>query len=127
MIAQLAHRHLALVVALFALVVAALTGCQGGVDVAVVGIPVDTAVSVDSLAQDIAAVPSVVYRHRGVGSAKVFGLPAAPSYTATARDVSGCIKATGTVEYDGSDEVNITLRPVEGCGNVSVSTLSSSS
>ena len=117
MIAQ--HRRPALIAALLTLVVATLVGCHGGVDVAVTGIPADATVSVDSLAQDIAAVPSVVYRHRGIGSAKVFGLPAAPSYTATARDVSGCIKATATVEYDGSDEVLINLRPVTGCGNVS--------
>ena len=113
------HRRPALLVALLALIVAALTGCHKGVDVAVVGIPADTQVSVDSLSQDIAASPSKVYRHRGIGSAKVFGLAAAPSYTATARDVSGCIKATASAEYDGEDEVLINLRPVEGCGNVS--------
>ena len=54
------HRRPALVVALFALVVAALTGCHPGVDVAVVGIPADTqvTVSVDSLSQEIASSPS---------------------------------------------------------------------
>ena len=117
MIAQLAHRHLALVVALFALAVAALTGCQGGVDVAVVGIPADTqvTVSVDSLRQDIAAAPSKVYRYKGVGYAKVLGLAAAPSYTATARRLDGCTVAVGSVEYNGEDEVRIDLHSVDGC------------
>ncbi len=112
------HRRPALIAALLTLAVS-LVACSPGVDVAVTGIPADATVSIDSLSQDIAAVPSVVYRNKGVGSAKVFGLAPAPSYTATARDVGGCIKATGAVEYDGSDEVNINLRPVEGCGNVS--------
>ena len=112
------HRRPALIAALLTLAVS-LVACSPGVDVAVTGIPADTQVSVDSLAQDIAAVPSVVYRYRGIGSAKVFGLAAAPSYTATARDASGCIKATASAEYDGGDEVLITLRPVTGCGNVS--------
>lgn len=112
------HHRPALIAALLALVVS-LVACSPGVDVAVTGIPVDTQVSVDSLAQDIAAAPSKVYRYRGIGYAKVLGLAVAPSYTATARDVSGCIKATATVDYDGSDEVNINLRPVTGCGNVS--------
>lgn len=103
--------HPTLVIALLTLAVS-LVACSPGVDVAVTGIPADATVSVDSLSQDIAAVPSVVYRNKGVGSAKVFGLAAAPSYTATARDVSGCIKATATVDYDGSDEVLINLRPV---------------
>jgi len=115
--AIIAKHHRPALVALLLAFAVSLVGCQGGVDVAVTGIPADAWVSVDSLSQDIAAVPSVVYRH--LGSAKVFGLPAAPSCTATARDVGGCIKATGAVEYDGSDEVNINLRPVEGCGNVS--------
>ena len=114
----IAHRRPALIAALFAFAVS-LVACSPGVDVAVTGIPADAWVSVDSLSQDIAAVPSVVYRHRGIGSGKVFGLAPAPSYTATARDAGGCIKATASVDYDGSDEVNINLRPVEGCGNVS--------
>lgn len=113
------HRAPALVAALLTLVVATLVGCHGGVDVAVADIPADTQVSVDSLSQDTAAAPSKVYRYKGIGYARVMGLVPAPSYTATARDVSGCIKATGTVDYDGSDEVHITLRPVTGCGNVS--------
>jgi hypothetical protein len=112
------HRRPALVAALLTLIVAALTGCQGGVDVAVVGIPADTqvTVSVDSLRQDIAAAPSKVYRYKGVGYARLHGLAAAPSYTATARRLDGCAVAVGSVEYDGSDEVRIDLHAVDGCG-----------
>ena len=51
-------------IALFALVIATLVGCREGVDVAVVGIPADTVVtvSVDSLNQEPARSPSKVYR-----------------------------------------------------------------
>lgn len=98
-------------------IVAALTllGCHGGVDIAVVGIPDGATVSVDALPWDTAAAPSRVYRYAGVGYAKVLGLAAAPSFTATARRVDGCTVAVGSVEYDGSDEVRIDLRPVDGC------------
>jgi hypothetical protein len=112
------HRRPALVVALFTLVVATIIGCDGkGVDVAVVGIPADTTVtvSVDSLSQDIAAAPSKVYRYRGIGYARLLGLVAAPSYTATARRLDGCAVAVGSVEYAGEDEVRINLHPTDGC------------
>ena len=115
MIAQLvAHRHLAAIITLITTLVA----CDGkGVDVSVVGIPADTqvTVSVDSLRQDIAAAPSKVYRYKGVGYARLLGLAAAPSYTATARRPDGCAVAVGSVEYDGSDEVRIDLHPVDNC------------
>ena len=112
------HRRPALVVALFALVIAALTGCHGGVDVAVIGIPAETTVtvSVDSLSQEIASSPSKVYRYRGIGYARLHGLVASPSYTATARRLDGCAVAVGSVEYNGEDEVRIDLHAVEGCG-----------
>ena len=111
------HHRPALVVALLALVVATLVGCHGGVDVAVVNIPADTqvTVSVDSLAQELASSPSRIYRYRGIGYARVLGLAAAPSYTATARRLDGCTVAVGSVEYDGSDEVRIDLHPVNEC------------
>jgi hypothetical protein len=67
------------------------------------------------LSQDIAAAPSKVYRYRGIGYARLLGLVAAPSYTATARRLDGCAVAVGSVEYDGEDEVRIDLRPVDGC------------
>jgi len=115
MIAQLvAHRHLAAIITLITTLVA----CDGkGVDVSVVGIPADTqvTVSVDSLRQDIAAAPSKVYRYKGVGYARLLGLAAAPSYTATARRLDGCTVAVGSVEYDGSDEVRIDLHDVANC------------
>ena len=112
MIAQLvAHRHLAAIITLITTLVA----CYGkGVDVSVVGIPADTqvTVSVDSLRQDIAAAPSKVYRYKGVGYARLLGLAAAPSYTATARRLDGCTVAVGSVEYNGEDEVRIDLHAV---------------
>jgi len=46
LIATPTHRRPAVVAALFALVVAALTGCHGGVDVAIINIPADTQVTV---------------------------------------------------------------------------------
>lgn len=111
------HRAPALFAALFALVVATLVGCHGGVDVAVVGIPADSTVtvSVDSLSQEIASSPSKVYRYRGIGYARVLGLLPAPSYTATARRMDGCAVAVGSAEYDGSDEVRIDLHAVDNC------------
>ena len=114
MIAQLAHRHLALVVAI--ILITTFVACDGkGVDIAIVGIPDGATVSVDALPWDTAAAPSRVYRYKGIGYAKVLGLAAAPSFTATARRVDGCTVAVGSVEYDGSDEVRIDLRPVDGC------------
>jgi len=117
LIANPTHRRPAVVAALFALVVATLTGCHGGVDVAIINIPADTqvTVSVDSLSQDIAAAPSKVYRYRGIGYARLHGLVAAPSYTATARRLDGCAVAVGSVEYAGEDEVRINLHPTDGC------------
>lgn len=111
------HRRPALVVALFALVVATLVGCHEGVDVAVVGIPADTAVtvSVDSLNQESARSPSKVYRYKGVGYARVLGVSPAPSYTASARRLDGCVVAVGTTDYNGEDEVKIALKAVDGC------------
>jgi len=113
------HHRPAIVVALLALVVAALTllGCHGGVDVALVGIPADTqvSVSVDSLSQEIATSPSKVYRYRGIGYARLHGLVAAPSYTATARRLDGCTVAVGSTEYNGEDEVRIDLHAVDNC------------
>ena len=101
--------------ALFALVIATLVGCHEGVDVVVVGIPADTAITVDSLNPEPARSPSKVYRYKGVGYARVLGLAAAPSYTATARRLDGCTVAVGSVEYNGEDEVQIALKAVEGC------------
>lgn len=111
------HRRPALVAAIIT-IVAVFAGCHGGVDVAVVGIPADTqvTVSVDSLSQEIASSPSKVYRYRGIGYARVMGLAAAPSYTATARRLDGCTVAVGSVEYSGEDEVRIDLHAVDGCG-----------
>lgn len=111
------HRRPALVVALFALVAAALVGCHEGVDVAVVGIPADTTVSVsiDSLSQEIARSPSKVYRYKGVGYARVHGLVEAPSYTATARRKDGCAVAVGSTDFNGEDEVRINLHAIDGC------------
>lgn len=111
------HRAPALVAALFALVVATLVGCHGGVDVAVVGIPAETTVtvSVDSLSQEIASSPSKVYRYKGMGYAKVLGLPPAPSFTATARRMDGCTVAVGSTDFNGEDEVRIDLHAVDGC------------
>ena len=111
------HRRPALVAAIITLV-ATLVGCDGkGVDVAVVGIPADTqvSVSVDSLSQEIAAAPSKVYRYRGIGYAKVLGLLPAPSFTATARRLDGCAVAVGSVEYNGEDELRIDLHAVDNC------------
>ena len=123
MIAQLvAHRHLAAIITLITTLVA----CDGkGVDVSVVGIPADTqvTVSVDSLRQDIAAAPSKVYRYKGVGYARLLGLAAAPSYTATARRLDGCTVAVGSVEYNGEDEVRIDLHAVDGCGKPALDAL----
>lgn len=113
------HRRPALLVALLALVVATLVGCDGkGVDVAIIGIPAETTVtvSVDSLAQELAASPSKVYRYKGVGYARVLGVLPAPAYTATARRLDGCAVAVGSVEYNGEDEVRIDLHAVDGCG-----------
>ncbi len=111
------HRRPALVVALFVLVVAALTGCHGGIDVAVVGIPADTqvTVSIDSLSQEIASSPSRVYRYKGVGYARVLGVLPAPSYTATARRKDGCAVAIGSTDFNGEDEVRINLHTIDGC------------
>ncbi len=111
------HHRPALVAALLTLVVAALTGCHGGVDVSVVGIPADTqvTVSVDSLSQEIASSPSKVYRYKGIGYARVLGLLPAPSYTATARRLDGCTVAVGSAEYSGEDEVRIDLHAVDNC------------
>jgi hypothetical protein len=109
LIANPTHRRPALVAALFTLIIATLVGCHGGVDVAVVGIPDGATVSVDALPWDTAAAPSKVYRYRGVGYARLLGLVAAPSYTATARRLDGCAVAVGSVEYNGEDEVRIDL------------------
>lgn len=111
------HHHTALLTALVIVAALTLLGCHEGVDVAVVGIPAETTVtvSVDSLSQEIASSPSKVYHYRGIGYARVLGLLPAPSYTATARRKDGCAVAVGSVEYDGSDEVRIDLRPVDGC------------
>jgi hypothetical protein len=109
------HRRPALVAAIITLV-ATLVGCDGkGVDVAIVGIPDGATVSVDALPWDTAAAPSKVYRYRGVGYARLLGLAAAPSYTATARRLDGCAVAVGSVEYAGEDEVRINLHPTDGC------------
>lgn len=109
------HRRPTLIVALFTLVIA-LFGCNEGVDVAVVGIPADTTVtvSVDSLNQEIARTPSKVYRYKGVGYARVLGLNPAPSYTATVRK-DGCVLAIGTAPFTGEDEVSIYLHAIDGC------------
>ena len=104
------HRRLAL----FALVIATLVGCHEGVDVAVVGIPADTVVTVDSLNQEPAR-SSKVYRYKGVGYARVLGVTPAPSYTASARRLDGCVVAVGTTDYNGEDEVQIALKAVNGC------------
>ncbi len=111
------HRRPALVVALFALVVATLVGCHEGIDVAVVGIPATAVtVSVDSLNQEPARSPSKVYRYKGVGYARVLGVSPAPSYTATARRLDGCAVAVGSVEYNGeNEEVRIDLHTIDGC------------
>jgi len=111
------HRRPALIAALFALV-ATLVACDGkGVDVAIIGIPADTqvTVSVDSLSQDIAAAPSKVYRYRGIGYARLHGLVAAPSYTATARRLDGCAVAVGSTDFNGEDELRIDLHAVDNC------------
>lgn len=105
------HRRIALVVALLT---AALIGCQEGITVNVVGIPADATVSVDSLNLGIARSPAKVYRYKGVGYARVRVSPA-PSYTATARRLDGCIVAVGTTDYNGEDEVKIALKAVDGC------------
>lgn len=104
--------HKAFVVALLT---SALIGCQEGVTVAVVGIPTNTTVSVDSLGQEFARSPAKVYRYKGVGYARVLGVSPAPSYTATARRLDGCVVASGTVENNDEDEVMIGLHPVDGC------------
>ncbi len=112
------HRRPAFVVAL--LTVDTLIGCQEGVDVAVVGIPADTVtVSVDSLNQEFAR-SSKVYRYKGVGYARVLGVSPAPSYTASARRLDGCVVAVGTTDYNGEDEVKIALKAVDGCESVPV-------
>ena len=108
------HRP-ALVVALFALVIATLVGCHEGVDVVVVGIPADTAITVDSLNPEPARSPSKVYRYKGVGYARVLGVSPAPSYTASARRPDGCVLAVGSVEYNGENEVRIDLHTIDGC------------
>ena len=111
------HRRPAFVIALFALVIATLVGCHEGVDVAVVGIPADTVVtvSVDSLNQEPARSPSKVYRFKGVGYARVLRVSPAPSYTASARRSDGCVVAVGTTDYNGEDEIQIALKAVNGC------------
>ncbi len=111
------HRRPALVAAIIT-IVAVFAGCHGGVDVAVVGIPAETTVtvSVDSLSQEIASSPSKVYRYRGIGYARLHGLVASPSYTATARRLDGCTVAVGSTDFNGEDEVRIDLHSVDGCG-----------
>ena len=112
--ATLIAPHRRLLVAL--LTAATLIGCQEGVDVAVVGIPADTVtVSVDTLNRGIARSPAKIYRYKGVGYARVLGVSPAPSYTATARRLDGCIVAVGTTDYNGEDEVKIALKAVDGC------------
>ena len=111
------HHHTALLTALVIVAALTLLGCHGGVDVALVGIPADTqvSVSVDSLSQDIAASPSKVYRYKGVGYAHLLGLVAAPSYTATARRLDGCAVAVGSTDFNGEDELRIDLHAVDNC------------
>lgn len=109
------HRRPALVAAIITLV-ATLVGCDGkGVDVAIVGIPDGATVSVDALPWDTAASPSKVYRYRGVGYARLLGLAAAPSYTATARRLDGCAVAVGSTDFNGEDEIRINLHAVDKC------------
>lgn len=109
------HRRPALVAAI--ILITTLVACDGkGVDVAIVGIPDGATVSVDALPWDTAAAPSKVYRYKGVGYARLLGLAAAPSYTATARRLDGCEVAVGSVEYSGEDEVRINLHAVDNCG-----------
>lgn len=108
------HRRPALVIALFVLTLA-LVGCQEGVSITVVGVPVDARVSVDSLSQAIARVPSKIYRYQGVGYARIHGVPAAASYLAIARSPSGCVVSSGVAYGTGEDEVQIDLKPVSDC------------
>jgi hypothetical protein len=111
------HHHTALLTALVIVAALTLLGCHEGVDVAVVGIPAETTVtvSVDSLSQEIASSPSKVYRYRGVGYARVLGLARSAFIHRNGTSGDGCAVAVGSVEYDGSDEVSIDLRPVDGC------------